>query len=220
LAALVAAAAEAATPTVYATTTTDVTGAYRVTFAMPAAWPDGSPIADGRMIVVVATEGFTVQASASFAYRATAATATPTVTPTATPAVPTETPAATTTATATPSPSPTVVVSPTPVANVRLTPATGGPNTQVVIAGSGFPTNSSVYVYLGAFDGAVDPNDNPEHYVILPTNGAGEYSGVLAIPATWPTGETIPVGPLIVVVATNEFSVQASATFTYTGATP
>jgi hypothetical protein len=54
----------------------------------------------------------------------------------------------------------------------------------------------------------------------LPTNVDGEYNGVLTIPATWPTGEVIPAGPLIVLVATNDFSVQASATFTYTGATP
>jgi hypothetical protein len=213
-----AAAAEAATPAVYATTTTDANGAYRVTFEMPATWPNGSAIPNGRLVVVVATEGFTAQASASFAYRRTATTPTPTVTPTATFAAPTETPAATTTATA--SPTPTAAISPTPAANVRLTPATGGPNTQVVITGSGFPANSSVYVYLGAFDGAIDPNDNPEHFVILPTDAAGEYSGVLAIPATWPNGAPIPAGLLIVLVATNDFSVQASATFTYTGATP
>jgi hypothetical protein len=215
-----AAAAEAAAPTAYATTTTDANGAYRVTFDLPAAWPDGSPIPNGRLIVVVATEGFTTQASAPFAYRRTATTSTPTVTPTATSATPTETPVATTTAPVTPSPTPTAAVSPTPAANVRLAPATGGPNTQVALTGSGFPANSSVYVYLGAFDGAIDPNDNPEHFVILPTNVDGEYNGVLTIPATWPTGEVIPAGPLIVLVATNDFSVQASATFTYTGATP
>lgn len=215
-----AAAAEAATPTAYATTTTDANGAYRVTFALPATWPDGAPIPNGRLIVVVATEGFMAQASAPFAYRRTATTPTPTVTLTATSAAPTETPAATTTATATASPTLTAVVSPTPAANVRLTPATGGPNTQVVITGSGFPANSSVYVYLGAFDGVIDPNDNPEHFVILPTDAAGEYGGVLAIPATWPNGDPIPAGPLIVLVATNDFSVQASATFTYTGAAP
>ena len=219
LAALAAvAAAEAAAPTAYATTTTDANGAYRVTFALPVTWPDASPIPNGRLIVVVATEGFTAQASASFAYRRTATTPTPTVMPTVTAATPTETPVATTTATA--SPTPTTAVSPTPAANVRLTPNTGGPNTQVVITGGGFPASSSVYVYLGAFDGAIDPNDNPEHFVILPTNADGEYNGVLTIPTTWPTGEAIPAGPLIVLVATNDFSVQASATFTYTGATP
>ena len=126
-----AAAAEAAAPTAYATTTTDANGAYRVTFDLPAAWPDGSPIPNGRLIVVVATEGFTTQASAPFAYRRTATTPTPTVTPTTTPTAttvaPTETPVATTTTTA--SPTPTTAVSPTPAANVRLTPNTGGPNT-------------------------------------------------------------------------------------------
>lgn len=96
----------------------------------------------------------------------------------------------------------------------------GRGESQVVVSGSGFPANSTVYIYLGAFDGAINSNDNPEHYVILPTNANGEYSGVLAIPSTWPTGETIAPGPMIVLVATDRFSAQASATFTYIGPTP
>ena len=223
LGALASAAAAGATPTVYATTTTDANGAYQVAFAMPAQWPDGSPLTDGRVIVLVATADFSAQASASFTYRTAAATstATPTVPPTATAttaAPATETPVVTNTPTATPSP--TVALSPTPAANVRLAPETGAANTQVTVSGSGFPANSSVYVYLGAFDGAIDPNNNPEHYVILPTNANGEYSGVLAIPSTWPTGEAIVPGPMIILVATSDFSVQTSATFTYTGSTP
>lgn len=227
LGALAVAAAAAAPPTVYATTTTDATGAYQVAFAMPGQWPDGAPIPNGRVIIIVATADFSAQASTSFTYRTTTETATPTATPTVT-ATPTATATTVATATETPvatstpsvTPSPTVVVSPTPAANVRLAPTTGGANTQVVVSGSGFPANSSVYVYLGAFDGAIKPNDNPEHYVILPTNANGEYSGVLAIPSAWPTGEAIVPGPIIVLVATNDFSVQASATFTYTASTP
>lgn len=221
LGALAAAAAADAAPTIYATTTTDGSGAYQVTFAMPSQWPDGSPIPDGQVVVIVATADFSTQASTIFAYCTNAATTTPTATPTAT-ATPGATATETAVATSTPvvTPSPTVVVSPTPAANVRLTPTTGGANTQVVVSGSGFPANSTVYIYLGAFDGAINPNDNPEHYVILPTNANGEYSGVLAIPSTWPTGEAIAPGPVIVLVATNDFSAQASATFTYTGPTP
>lgn len=223
LGALASAAAAAATPTVYGTTTTNANGAYQVTFTMPDQWPDGSPLTDGRIIVIVATADFQAQASASFTYQTAAATstATPTVTPSATvttAAPATETPIATNTPTVTPSP--TVAVSPTPAPNVRLAPETGAANTQVTVSGSGFPANSSVYVYLGAFDGAIDPNSNPEHYVILPTNANGEYNGVLAIPSAWPSGEAIVPGPIIVLVATNEFSTQASATFTYTGPTP
>lgn len=223
LGALASAAAAGATPTVYATTTTDANGAYQVTFAIPDQWPDGSPLTDGRIIVLVATADFSAQASAGFTYHTAAATntATPTVPPTATAttaAPATETPVATSTPTVIPSP--TIAISPTPAANVRLAPATGAANTQVTVSGSGFPANSSVYVYLGAFDGAIDPNNNPEHYVILPTNANGEYSGVLAIPSTWPTGEAIVPGPIIILVATTDFSVQSSATFTYTGPTP
>lgn len=219
LGALASAAAANATPTIYATTTTDSNGAYQVTFAMPSQWPDGSTISEGQVVVIVATADFSIQVSTIFAYRTSNATTTPTVTPTATA---TTVATATSIATSTPTalPSPTIAVSPTPAANVRLMPTTGGPNTQVVVSGSGFPANSTVYIYLGAFDGAIDPNDNPEHYVILSTNTNGEYSGVLAIPSTWPTGESIAAGTMIILVATNDFSVQASATFTYTGPTP
>lgn len=231
LGALVAARAEAPTPTVYATTTTNANGAYSVTFTMPAEWPDGSPITDGELVVLVATEGFSAQASALFTYRATPATETPTPTPTATAtatatgvatATPTEvmspTPTATATATVPPSASPTPTLTPTPVANVNLTPLTGGANTPVTVSGSGFPANTNVYVYLGAFDGAIDPGENPEHYAILTTDETGNYSGVLTMPRSWPTGEVIEAGPVIVLVATNDFSTQASATFTYTTA--
>ncbi|MEZ4726017.1 MAG: PA14 domain-containing protein [Caldilineaceae bacterium] len=239
LGALVAARAEAQTPTVYATTTTDANGDYSVTFTMPATWPDGSPITDGELVVLIATESFGAQASALFTYRATPVTETPTPTPTptATPvetatatatgiatATPTEvtppTPTPTATATVPPSASPTPTLTPTPVANVNLAPPTGGANTPVTVSGSGFPANTNVYVYLGAFDGAIDPGENPEHYAILTTDATGNYSGVLTMPRTWPTGEVIEAGPVIVLVATNDFSTQASATFTYTAAPP
>ncbi|MBX3010329.1 MAG: SH3 domain-containing protein [Caldilineaceae bacterium] len=234
LGALVSAAAETAPPQSYATTQTDGNGNYSVTFTLPATWPDGSSIDTGRIVVVVATADFTLQASAFFSYTAAAptATTTPTATATTVPPTPTATtdapatPAPTATATMTAVPTETPAVSPTPsptatpVANANLSPTSGGPGAQVTVSGSGFPANSSLYVYLGAFDGAVDPSADPEHYVILPTNAAGEYSGSLAIPSTWPNGDVIPAGPIIVIVATNDFSVQASATFNYTGATP
>ena len=214
LGALVAAMAEAAAPTSYATTVTDSNGDYSVTFAMPATWPDGSAITDGQVIIVVAMANFEAQASAIFDYSAAASTATPTATSTAAATgAATATPIATSTATATPPAAPTATE--TPVANGNLTPSTGISNTQVTVSGSGFPANTSVYVYLGAFDGVIDPGQNPEHYVILPTNAAGEYSGILTIPATWPNGQAIPPGPIIVLVATQDFSVQASATFMY-----
>lgn len=237
LGALVAAAAEAAAPHVYATTQTDDNGNYSVSFALPATWPDGSPVTAGQLVIVVATADFAAQASAVFTYEMTPATVTPTATPTVPPAetatptatatditvatpTATATPTVTPTATETPLVPPTPSLTPTPAANVNIAPATGGPNTQVTVSGSGFPANTSVYVYLGAFDGALDPSANPEHYVILPTDAAGAYSGVLTIPAAWPNGDAIAAGPIIVLVATNDFSVQASATFTYVAATP
>jgi len=228
LGALVNAAAVAA-PYVYATTMTDGNGDYAVTFSMPATWPDGSPITAGQLVLLVATEDFTAQASVLFTYRTTAPTVTPTATATATATVtatvtPTDaatatataTLVATATATVTPLPlSPTATPTSTPLPHVELTPVTGSANTQVAIGGGGFPANTSVYVYLGAFDGAIDPGANPEHYVILTTDAAGDYRGVLTLPRTWPNGDPIPAGPVIVLVATNDFTVQASAIFTY-----
>ncbi len=77
--------AASARPNSYATTTTDATGSYRMRFTMPATWPDGSAIANGRLAFLIATEDFAVRASATFDYL-----------------VPTPTPAPTTAATPTP----------------------------------------------------------------------------------------------------------------------
>lgn len=221
---LVAALAAVEAPSVYATTTTDSAGDYQVTFTMPATWPDGAPLPNGRLVVLVATEDFSAQASAVFNYRTTSVTATPTVTPTATtlatvtptasPA--TATPTVTATATVPPSTPPTASPTSTPVANVNLAPTTGGANTQVTVSGSGFPATTNLYVYLGTFDRAIVPSEEPEHYVILTTDAAGNYSGILTMPGAWSTGDPIAAGPVIVLVATNDFSVQAGATFTYT----
>ncbi|MEZ4729804.1 MAG: PA14 domain-containing protein [Caldilineaceae bacterium] len=61
-------AAAAAAPNSYATATTDNTGEYRMTFTMPATWPDGRPIQSGRLALLVATADFSVRASATFDY--------------------------------------------------------------------------------------------------------------------------------------------------------
>ena len=65
----------AASGQVYATTITDRRGNFSMSFAMPAAWPDGPPISTGRLALLVATEDFSAEAAAVFDY--TAATATP-----------------------------------------------------------------------------------------------------------------------------------------------
>lgn len=215
LGALVSALAAAETPTVYASTTTDNVGAYQLTFTLPATWPDGTPLTNGRLVLLVATADFSAQASALFTYREPSTTTTPTPTALAT-ATPTASPTATPSVTPTATPATPVPVSPTPVANVNLAPITGGVNTPVTVSGSGFPAMTTLYVYLGAFDGAIVPGENPDHYVILTTDASGNYSGILTMPGVWPTGDPIATGPIIVLVATNDFSVQAGATFTYT----
>jgi hypothetical protein len=70
LSGLVSIRAAGAAPNSYATTTTDRTGAYRMTFTLPAAWPDGSPIEPGRLALLVATADFAVRASTTLDYLA------------------------------------------------------------------------------------------------------------------------------------------------------
>ena len=92
----------------YAIVATTANGDYTMIFAMPAVWPNGTPIKTGRIAILIATADFSQQTSVSFDYvGVTAADERPTpelpaVEPTATPApepptavptdVPTETP--------------------------------------------------------------------------------------------------------------------------------
>jgi len=70
-------AAAAAAPNSYATATTNSAGEYRMTFTMPATWPDGRPIQNGRLALLVATADFSVRASATFDYTEPTPTTTP-----------------------------------------------------------------------------------------------------------------------------------------------
>jgi hypothetical protein len=85
----------------------------------------------------------------------------------------------------------------------------------VTIAGGGFPPNQPVNVYLGAFDGAIDSALNAERYGGTLTDGEGRFVTQLTMPVTWPTGEEVEAGRLLVLVATDDFGVQASALFHY-----
>ena len=69
LAALVQArSAATSAPRSYASTTTDSNGNYSVSFALPATWPDGSTIPNGKLMILVATDGYGTQASSTFNY--------------------------------------------------------------------------------------------------------------------------------------------------------
>ncbi len=85
LAGIVSSSAAGARPNSYATATTDANGDYRLSFAMPASWPDGRTIYSGRLSLLVATTDFRVRANAIFDYLIATPTPAPTMAATATP---------------------------------------------------------------------------------------------------------------------------------------
>jgi hypothetical protein len=57
-----------ATPQSYGDATTDAYGRFALSFTMPAHWPDGTPITETDLVVVVLNEDGSVKASAPFGY--------------------------------------------------------------------------------------------------------------------------------------------------------
>jgi hypothetical protein len=62
-----------ASPQAYAAATTDKQGSFSATFAMPVTWPDGTPIGERELIIVVINDDASVTATTTFAYVPTAA---------------------------------------------------------------------------------------------------------------------------------------------------
>lgn len=178
----------------YATAVTDRNGNYGMAFTMPATWPDGSPVAQERLIIVVATDDFSVQVSETFSY----------VLPAPIPATPT--------------PTHTPPAPPTPQASLNLAPTSGGAGARVNAVGSGFPPATSIALYLAAFDGEGEGDGRNEQYATGVTDVNGNYALVFTAPERWPNGEQIDSGRIVVLVATNDFSTQATALFAYTRA--
>lgn len=132
----------------------------------------------------------------------------PTVTPT--PVTPTAVPTD-----ATPTWTPTVVQ---PSANIQ--PTTGGPGTTVIVNGGGFPANVVVNVHLGALIGVRSSATDLETYATTTTDRTGSYSVGFDLPATWPDGDAISSGEVLVLVATADFAAQASTVLNYTATAP
>jgi hypothetical protein len=205
LAGLVSVSAAGATPRSYATVFTDRAGNYSMSFPMPAAWPDGMPIEPGTLAVLVATADFGVRANTTFEYSGASATPVPTATP-----IPTATSSAPPTST------------PTPARNafVEVTPRTGSGNAQVTLRGGGFPANTTVNVHLGTFDAQFGGGGEPARYGSAITDNSGNFTLSFTLPATWPDGSPVTPGPLLILVATEDLSRQASAVLDYLTPTP
>ncbi len=182
----------------YAGGETDSKGRFELTFAMPATWPDGSAVAQDKIVVVGATPDFSVQASAVFAYFLAGPTATPTPTP-----FPTSTP----------------IFTPTPTPNpfAQASPRSGGANTFVTVSGGGFPSNRTLYVHLARLNASGDDGRDYQRYASGGTDGVGNYTLGFSMPERWPDGTNIQTGRLVILVATEDFSTQAGVTFDYQG---
>jgi hypothetical protein len=176
----------------YASTVTDDDGDYRLVFTLPATWPNGSPVTESRLIVLVATDDFSVQTGAVLDYTPTGSA--PTATPTSTP-----------------------VGGPTPDINpsLSLAPGSGGEGTVVSAVASGFPPNTAVTLYLAAFDGEGEGGGENQRYSAGVTDSNGNVTLTFTVPDEWPNGEEIETGRIVVLVATNDFAEQATAIFDY-----
>ena len=139
-------------------------------------------------------------------------TSTPTPTPTST-ATPTLTP--------TPTGSPTVTPTGTPSPFADVVPSSGSAGTVVTVSGGNYPANTRVNVYLGGLATANTLNAGAANvYASTVTNRSGAFTVDFTMPATWPDGAAIQSGRLVVLVATEDFAVEASAIFGYEAARP
>jgi hypothetical protein len=180
----------------YASTVTDSSGNYGMAFTLPATWPDGSPVAQDRLIILVANDDFSVQVSETFTYLLPA------------PVPPTNTP--------TP---PVVAPTATPQTSLGLAPSNGTAGTVVNVVGGGFPAGQTVAIYLAAFDGEGEGSGRNQQYGAGIVDANGNFVISFAMPRTWPNGESIESGRVVVLAATNDFSTQATALFNYRRAT-
>ena len=184
----------------YTSGTTAADGSYSLAFTMPATWPDSSTVTQEQIVVTAAMPDFSVSVSSVFLYRSTAPTPVP-----PTPVPPTPVP---------PTPVPPTPVPPTPVpiAFVQASPGSGSPGTTVTLSGGGFPANTLLYAHLARLDG----NSGAESYggyASAPSDAAGNFVMSFVMPATWPNGSPIAEQRLVLLVATEDFAVEASTTF-------
>lgn len=181
-------------PVRYAAGTTDGNGRYNLTFGFPAFWIDGSPVAQERVVVTVATEDFAVSASSVFRNTAPAPAWTPT---------------------------PTLVPTATPVAvrepYVAVSPGEGGPGALVTLTGGDFPANATILVHLSSLARDRRGQENYAAYASTVADGAGRFLVAFPLPVNWPDGRTIATGPLLITAATEGFGAQASVTINYLG---
>ncbi len=181
-------------PVRYAAGTTDDRGRYNLTFGFPAFWIDGSPVAQDRVVVTVATDDFAVSASAVFRNTAPAPQWTPTPTL---------------------APTPTTVAAREPY--VDVSPSAGGPGVLATLTGGDFPASTTVLVHLSSLARSRRGDEAYTAYASTVTDGAGRFLVAFPLPTQWPDGTAIATGPLLITAATEGYDAQASVTISYQG---
>lgn len=91
---------------------------------------------------------------------------------------------------------------------INLDPATGSPNTRVVVTGSGFPAGSRVALHLGA---------TQQLYAVAVANPEGKVTIAFLVPGQLPDGAD---QDLAVMLANEDLSLTAAATFRVQRPTP
>ena len=100
---------------------------------------------------------------------------------------------------------------------VNVVPSQGPTGTQVRVSGGGFPDRTNVNLYLGGLVQASSIQaSNAEVRASTQTDDDGEFSMTFNIPNNWPDGSPVEPGKLVVLVATNDFGVEASGIFEVT----
>jgi hypothetical protein len=103
------------------------------------------------------------------------------------------------------------MVTPPPAAAIGLSPDIGSANDTITINGTGYPSNANVSVYIGRADEA----PFPQPLTTSQSNGQGNVTISLLVPATWPNSSPINRNAFFLYVATENFTESASAKFTY-----
>lgn len=93
---------------------------------------------------------------------------------------------------------------------IHVAPATGGPNTQVVVTGENFPAGLAVMLRLGP----PDVGATPFSYASGFADDQGRFMLEFSIPESWPDGTMILESTLTVIVLNDDGSVKATAPFT------
>ncbi len=94
---------------------------------------------------------------------------------------------------------------------ITLNPSNGGPGTVITVTGQFFPVGQTVRFFLGVAGGAVDQ----EPLDLTEVAEDGTLSGDFPLPLTWSDHRPITEPELVIVAASDNFGVTATASLSY-----